>query len=196
VIEGHRARHGAAPSKEASVMKSVSFAWSALGLVLVAACSSSSSPGSNPAGSPNDFCSGVCNRIHGCDATEDVETCVNSCTNANAVVVPKLRGDVVSAAESCVAQKDCATVLSSTFVKTCVAQAVAADAADEVAQGFCSAWATAETKCGSTLDQAGCLGDVKPYSDTTISEAQDCLGHACTDMGGCVNAAFGWSSSG
>src|SRR4051794_20694944 len=57
--------------------------------------------------SQTDYCKSYCDRAHSCDNTIDEETCANKCANANAVVLSKLRDDVLDGLASCVAAKDC-----------------------------------------------------------------------------------------
>src|SRR5579883_2366039 len=74
---------------------------------------------------PQSFCSSLCGRIHTCDNTSDQQTCTDSCVNADAAILPKIRSDVVSATESCFQSKDCATVLNSNVVSACIQEAAA-----------------------------------------------------------------------
>ena len=144
---------------------------------------------------PQGFCSGLCGRVHSCDNTQDEQTCADSCTNTNAAILPKLRGDVVSATETCIENKDCATVLGSNFVSVCVSQAAASIAPSQQAMSFCQSLSAADTKCGATLDMASCLDTVKIYSDSTISEGGACTQKACTDIDACLSATFDLSTS-
>jgi hypothetical protein len=161
-----------------------------------AATGSGSSGGSSSGGGQaQDFCSSLCGRVNDCDQTQDKDTCVNNCQNQTATTVSKLRSDVVTAVESCVQSKDCATVLSSSFFDTCLSEAVASIAPSSEATQFCNDWAAAETKCGSTLDQTACLDTVKAYSDDTVGMADACVSKACSDVEACIEAAFGWSGN-
>jgi hypothetical protein len=168
----------------------------ALASVLACTVRTQSGPATGSAGSTSveDFCAVQCDRLNGCDASKDVSTCVNSCKNANAGSLPKYRNDVVSMVEGCVGKKDCRTVLSSSFVTTCVSEAVASISPSEAAASFCSELEAAQTKCGRTVEHAACLDVVAPFGDATIAEAAACASKACSAITDCLTAALGGSS--
>lgn len=139
------------------------------------------------------FCTAMCSREQSCDKTVDTQTCENQCTNANAAVFPRLRGDVVDLVVSCFDGKDCKTVLDGEFLGACTADAVATVAPSTAAAAFCDALASAKKNCsgGDTTTKASCLNSAKLYSDLAIVQAQNCVKRSCTEIDTCVSAVFG-----
>lgn len=162
---------------------------------LVPACSSSGDQG--PAGtgggavSTEGFCSDMCARTSACDSTKDQQTCAAECSNAFAVVLPKLRNDVVSALESCMGSKDCKTVLGGKLLGVCIDEVIASVAPAPAGTAFCAKWDAAVAKCGSRLDKAECLSQSKLYSDAALGAATACTDKACSDISRCIDASFG-----
>jgi uncharacterized membrane protein YgcG len=153
--------------------------------------SSTSTGGPGQTISTDDFCGAYCGRVNTCDATQAEQTCVNECKNANAALLPKLNSAVTSQLETCIAAKDCKTVLSSSILKTCQKEVVASVAPSADGAAFCNQLAAADTKCGKTLDKANCLEDIKLYNDTAIRDAEACTSAACSAIDDCVDAALG-----
>jgi hypothetical protein len=146
--------------------------------------------GSGSGSSGADFCTSVCSRVHDCDQTQDQDTCVNACKDQYSNLASKLRSDVVSAVDACIQQKDCRTVLSSSFVTTCVDEAAASIAPSSAATQLCNDLSAAAEKCGGTLDQAKCLEAAKPFDDDALGSADACAAKACSQIGACVSAAL------
>jgi hypothetical protein len=147
-----------------------------------------------PAESTQDaasFCGSLCGVQEACDASLDVQTCKNSCTNGFAAVFPKLRQDVVGLIVQCFDAKDCKTVLDGNVVGTCAEEAVASVAPSAEATTFCDGLTAAKKKCGTTTTKASCLDQAKLYSDETIVEAANCADRPCTEIDRCVAATFG-----
>src|SRR5262245_4802929 len=108
------------------------FVTASLSLAFVHGCSSSSSSdgggggiGAGGGASPADFCKKSCARAQACDSSIDMQTCQDECGNSAAVLVPKLRADVVASIEACVDKKDCRTVNAGHAVSECQSEAVA-----------------------------------------------------------------------
>jgi hypothetical protein len=139
----------------------------------------------------NAYCEAVCGRTHECDNTQDQVTCTNSCKNSTAATAPKLRSDYVSALQACVLAKDCASMLTGDAIYACAEEVNASIAPSPAGTDFCTAWEANSTRCGSTLDKAGCLDIVKQYNDAALREAQSCTDKECTVMDSCVGAALG-----
>ncbi len=137
-----------------------------------------------------DLCASFCQRVSTCDTTRDDQTCVASCTNANAAVFPKLRVDLIDAAAACVAQDDCATITHDGALASCMVEAAAGVGPSAKATAFCTALDTADTTCGVTLDKATCLGEAKIYSDDTLTSATACTTKTCTLIYSCASATL------
>jgi hypothetical protein len=137
-----------------------------------------------------DLCTSFCQRVSTCDTTRDDQTCVASCTNANAAVFPKLRTDLVDAAAACVAQDDCATITRDGALASCLVEAAAGVGPSAKATAFCTALDTAETTCGVTLDKATCLGEAKIYGDDTLTSAAACTTKTCSLIYSCASATL------
>jgi hypothetical protein len=144
-----------------------------------------------PAHDAASFCKALCDREQECDKSLDHQTCTNTCTNANAAVFPKLRGDVVDLIVQCFSGKDCKQVLGGQVVATCASEAIATVAPSEAAVAYCDAFAKAKQACGTTAQKAQCLSTAKLYSDETIAQAQNCTKRPCTEIDTCVAATFG-----
>jgi len=137
-----------------------------------------------------DLCTSYCQRVSTCDTTRDDQTCVASCTNANAAVFPKLRVDLLDAAAACVAQDDCATITHDGALASCMVEAAAGVGPSAKATAFCTSLDTADTTCGVTLDKATCLGEAKIYSDDTLTNATACTAKTCTLIYSCASATL------
>ncbi len=153
---------------------------------------SSSNP--NPAQSGN-YCESACGKLKQCDASADLQTCTASCQNSFATVGPKLRSEFLSYTQSCLGNKDCASVLSGDAEYECMDEAAASLAPTAAATDFCDAVATAASQCGGSAQKGECLEDTKLYSDATLAAAKQCLSKACSEIDYCLNAEFGVSSS-
>jgi hypothetical protein len=167
----------------------------ALGLLITAACGSSTQGkgGGSSASSVSveDYCSNLCGRQSACDESRDVDTCTNGCMNVNAAIMPKLRGDMVSSALSCIETKDCATVLKGTADDACLSEAAASVAPTEAGQTFCSDWASSAKKCGASFNKAACLEGSKLYTDTALTQGSKCTTKACPDVVDCIRTTLG-----
>lgn len=161
--------------------------------------SSSSSTGSSSE-QLAQFCGTLCGRINECDRTRDNETCTARCENDNASVFPKLRTDAVVQIRTCMATKDCKTVLDGTMVRTCADETYALLAPTDQGVTFCNQWSAAATKCGRRLDVAQCLLVSKQYNDATLERATSCFQKSCIDLQACIeanlDASFGGGPSG
>jgi hypothetical protein len=146
------------------------------------------------------FCGSLCSHITSCDTTKDAQICASACENDNAAGYPKRRANVVDSALTCFSAADCVSVLRGTALSTCVDVAAAAIAPSAAGVAFCSAWSSASTTCGRTLDQAQCLSLVKQYNDDSIARAQACTTKTCANVLPCIeaefNLAFGGGPSG
>ena len=170
------------------------------------ACSGNFGPGSGGSGSgatgtngaqvnAESMCEAACKRINECDSAKDVQTCKSSCENVNASILPKMRTETIDGMMQCFEEKDCKTVLTSSFVNTCINETAASLAPSPKAEEFCDAWAATAKKCGRTLNKAACLNLSKVYTDQTIDVAKACTAKACTDLERCISGAFGSTSS-
>jgi hypothetical protein len=141
-------------------------------------------------GTAMDLCMLYCQRVTTCDTSRDLQTCVNSCTNANAAQFPKLRVDLVASILSCVRQKDCATITQVGALKACADQAAAGLGPSAKATAFCDSFDAAETQCGITIDKTACLVSAKIYDDGTVAEATACSTKSCALIYSCVAATL------
>lgn len=168
----------------------------AFGIVGVACTHGGSSTAARSPADVATFCDRLCGRISSCDSTLDVGTCKNQCANQNPTL-GKIRGDVVTSVESCVARKDCRTVLSDQLLPTCLAEARASIAPLQATASFCSAMETSAKQCGKgDFDRAGCLEFFKTFAETTLNDGSACANRKCNDVGACVSAEFALPNNG
>ena len=176
-----------------------------LGGLLAGACGGGDDGGGGTANAET-FCKSVCERQNVCDRSRDTLTCINDCRNETATTFPKLRGEVSSMLTSCVNNKDCTTLTTtSTLLLQCAAEARATLAPSTMGQSFCTELVTAFDRCGSevsqveTITRAECLEITKLNNDRALSDARMCTQKPCRDIATCldVTLAFtGTSSSG
>jgi hypothetical protein len=136
------------------------------------------------------FCEGTCARVLDCDNAVDLQTCTQSCRNANAASVPKLRGDVLQGMQSCLEAEDCRTVLDGAPIGTCLSEAVAAVAPSDAGKQFCDAWDQSVTRCGNSLNKATCLEIATLFNDDTLRAAAACTEKSCNQMNPCIDSTL------
>jgi hypothetical protein len=167
-----------------------------LGAIGLTGCSSSTSDPSGSSGSSGSpetvgsACSSLCARDFACDSSVDKSVCNDKCMNTNASVLPKLRGDLVSAAINCFELRDCASVIDGSAWKACTQTAEASLAPSSAAQAFCASLVSTARKCDDTADEAKCLESSKIYNDAALTDASSCLANACSAVNDCITAAL------
>lgn len=175
-------------------MRTFLFVVASLVATSTAACSSGSTgvPGtstsSSAATSPASFCASICARQAECDRDIDKQTCERGCTDDEAVVIGKLRPDVIEATRSCYASSDCKAVLTTKRLSGCVSEAEVSVAPGDAAKRFCDAFMEGSERCNVSIDRAKCLGAIKLYSDEALDAAAKCTNKSCSAMGTCIDA--------
>jgi hypothetical protein len=141
---------------------------------------------------PATYCATLCSRTAECNHANDKDTCVNKCTSDNAAFLPKLRPDLMDSIQACITKADCATALQSTFVQSCLAEAVVSIAPVDSTRKLCEDYEAAKAKCDSKIDRAKCLTEYKAFNDATVAQISQCMGKTCAQFGPCVKAATGY----
>jgi hypothetical protein len=143
------------------------------------------------------FCSTACERSKSCgDTGLDVSTCTLDCENNEASSFSRMRTDISGTVESCLEAASCEDVLSGTFFGDCVSDGLAEVAPTAAARSFCKAYEAAEESCGSSVDEASCLGFALPYADSFLEQASSCAAKSCSAIDPCVDAVLDLSSDG
>ncbi len=137
-----------------------------------------------------NLCTIACDRSKTCGQSIDESTCVLDCENNESDLVSRMRSDLGAPLDTCLKSATCADVLGGTFVSECLATALASVGPTAAGKAFCAAYGSAESTCGTTIDQASCLSFALPYSDSYLQQATACASKSCTQVDSCVNAVL------
>jgi hypothetical protein len=129
--------------------------------------------------------------VHDCDASVDLDSCINRCEHYVSLRAVYRREDFVEGLRVCAAIQACVPDVDRA-IDACESDVRARLVASAAARSFCAGMVARSFKCGDyRWDEAHCIESHKTYSDAILGQLNECLDQPCRTYGRCMVAVVG-----
>jgi hypothetical protein len=142
---------------------------------------------------PTTLCQPRCERMHECDGTTDVRSCVDRCVSSLGPRTVYERADLTMAARACTERQACLPHMDAA-IASCIRDAFERLQPTPAAQAYCQRFMEKNQTCSGrpSIDMAHCLYYDKSYTDPVIAQLDHCVRDSpCKWLGRCFQTVVG-----